>query len=159
MFGKNRSPERNDKSVILRTSSESELAAHLNILKMQPTSLDRSLLTALWQEAAIRLYYLWYAPWLGFSRPQNRSELSLRQRLGKVKRAIQNVLIPTEFNKSPLPRERLLLWYHLFACENHRDAIATALGVLGGEIEDLRTEEIRRVVDEMMPWSILEEGQ
>jgi hypothetical protein len=44
-----------------------------------------------------------------------------------------------------------LLWYHLFACDSHNDAIATALGVLGGSLDDLRTPETVRMVDEMMP--------
>ncbi|MFO8037862.1 MAG: hypothetical protein R6U67_00275, partial [Sodalinema sp.] len=48
-------------------------------------------------------------------------------------------------------QKQLLLWYHLFACETHRDVIATALGVLGGELEDKRTEQSRAIVQEMMP--------
>gem|GEM_PF-5055964 len=46
-----------------------------------------------------------------------------------------------------------LLWYHMIACESHRQMLATALGVLNGELPDLRTEEIRYLVDTMMPWS------
>ena len=49
---------------------------------------------------------------------------------------------------------KLLLWYHLFACESHYDAIATALGVLSGELDDMRTSETHQLSDEMMPWSI-----
>jgi len=46
-----------------------------------------------------------------------------------------------------------MLWYHMIACESHRQMLATALGLLGGEIKDLRTEETRILADEMMPWS------
>lgn len=42
----------------------------------------------------------------------------------------------------------------LFACESHRDSIATALGVLSGELEDMRTDETRALADEMMSWSM-----
>jgi len=31
-----------------------------------------------------------------------------------------------------------LRWYHVVACESHRQMLATALGVLGGEIVDAK---------------------
>jgi hypothetical protein len=37
----------------------------------------------------------------------------------------------------------------MFACESHSDAISTALGVLGGELEDVRSLEARRLIDNM----------
>ncbi len=40
-----------------------------------------------------------------------------------------------------------LLGYHLFACQSHREAISTALGILGGELPDLRTAETRGLAD------------
>ena len=46
-----------------------------------------------------------------------------------------------------------LLWYHMVACESHRQMLATALGVLCGEIRDLRTDESCLLADEMLPWS------
>ena len=47
-----------------------------------------------------------------------------------------------------------LLWHHMFSCESHRDSLATALGILGGELEDMRTEQTRYLADKMMPWSV-----
>ncbi len=46
-------------------------------------------------------------------------------------------------------KNKFLLWYHMFACESHSDAISTALGVLGGELEDVRSLEARRLIDNM----------
>ena len=43
-----------------------------------------------------------------------------------------------------------LLWYHLFACESHKYAIETALGVLGGEIMDMRTESTNDILKNML---------
>jgi hypothetical protein len=57
-----------------------------------------------------------------------------------------------KISKAP-SRQDLLLLYHLFACESHKDAISTALGVMSGELEDYRTNETTHLVDEMMPWS------
>jgi hypothetical protein len=44
-----------------------------------------------------------------------------------------------------------LLWYHLFACETHHDVIATALGVLSGELDDQRNAQSQGIVEDMMP--------
>jgi hypothetical protein len=45
-----------------------------------------------------------------------------------------------------------MLWYHMFDFESNRLMMATALGVLSGEINDLRTAETRALADEMLPW-------
>jgi hypothetical protein len=41
----------------------------------------------------------------------------------------------------------------MIAFESHRQMLATALGVLAGEMRDMRTEETRALADAMMPWS------
>ena len=41
----------------------------------------------------------------------------------------------------------------MFACDSHRDSITTALGLLSGELQDIRTLESKEIVDKMMPWS------
>jgi len=104
------------------------------------------LLEGLWQEASIKMYNQYYSRWLGFgSDSMIKSGLRLaRAKLGRFKR----MLIDRSFagNRNPT-QNQLLIWYHLFACDSHNDAIATALGVLGGELEDRRTEETARMVD------------
>lgn len=40
----------------------------------------------------------------------------------------------------------------MIACESHRQMPKASSGVCGGELGDLRTEETRRLVDELLPW-------
>jgi poly-gamma-glutamate synthesis protein (capsule biosynthesis protein) len=103
-----------------------------------------TLLAALFQENAVRLFYYNYGPYLGFPLqlpPRPGWRLLLRQFLGKTPPRV-------------VSRHDLLLWFHLFACQSHREAIAEALGVLGGELPDLRTAETARLADVLMPWSV-----
>jgi len=103
---------------------------------------DTYLFEGLWQEVALRAYYHYGAGYMRFgsdSRPRRR------MRIRAILSTLRNVLI-----KSRPCQYDYLLWYHLIACESHRQMLTTALGVLGGEIQDLRTEESRLLVDEMM---------
>lgn len=111
---------------------------------------DDDLFEALWQEVALRAYYHYGAGYMRFSAPPRRARRSLiKEGLSKIRHAL--------FNNSPDPRTdqySFMLRYNMIACESHRQMLATALGVLGGVIQDLRTEETRRLADEMMPWSV-----
>lgn len=110
---------------------------------------DRLLLEGLWHEVAVKMYDRFYCQWLNAKFDENvgirgYSKLILqriRRRLGVISCASEN----SAFN-----RQRNLLWYVLFACDSHSDAIGTALGILSGAINDLRTEETARLVGEMM---------
>lgn len=128
--------------ISVRLSSDEEFQNHSAYLSKcnQPLK-DRVLLTGLWQEAAVRMYNLTYAEYLGF-----KTRPGIKARLGRLRKKLKGTIEGSS-------REKLLLPYHLFACESHCDAITTALGVLGGELEDLRTDETHRLADEMMPWS------
>jgi len=147
-----------EESVLIRQSTSYEFQNHLDYLAIANKPLqNRTLLTGLWQESAIRMYYLWYSGWLGFAQPSNRftNSVSVRLFLGKLKNSLGYKFArikPITKNVSP-SRQQLLTWYHLFACESHCEAIVTALGVLGGELDDLRTTETKAIVDKMMPWS------
>lgn len=108
---------------------------------------DRELLEGLWQENSIRLFSNRYAEWLGVKKQQSPTISSsifqsLLKRIGFFKA-----------NEQALQVQNLLLWYVLLNCPSHIDAITTALGVLGGELNDCRSDETRRLADEMMPWS------
>lgn len=139
--------------VVVRESNEREAISHKEYLSRANYPLkNRKLLTGLWQEASIRMYHLWNAKWLGFEpegvRPRAKGGLwsFVRSMMGSLlgQHCRQGVSVS---------QNDLLLWYHLFACESHRDSITTALGVLSGELEDMRTDETRALADEMMPWS------
>ena len=95
-------------------------------------------------------YYRYGAKYMGFSSLAGRG---VRTRVKKGLSILRNSLRnrrPAE----PRPSSReYQLWYHMIACESHRQMLGTALGILAGEIGDLRTDETRQLVDEMMPWS------
>lgn len=137
--------EKNANGVVVRKSNNQECLLHKEYLSEVNLPLnDRELLTGLWQEASIRLYYRYYVDWLGFE--QERDRLSLADIIHLTKAAISKILRHKNRDNT-----QFLLKYHLFACESHRDAIATALGVLGGELDDLRTKTTREIADRMMP--------
>lgn len=122
---------------------------HQQYLKLCNTPLkDINQLAALWQEVSIRLFYNYYAKYLNL--PEGKSKIRklssykfLKSILGAINKNIRHKRIS--------PQEDLLVWYHLLACESHSNAIATALGILGKEINDIRTKESKLLVDKMIP--------
>ncbi len=134
-------------TILIEESLAAEQAIHRKYLEIcnRPFA-DDALFEALWSEVALRAYYHYGAEYIGFTPGRHYS--LLKKGLSKIK----NVL----FNKSTLSncnQYNLMLRYNMIACESHRQMLATALGVLAGEIKDLRTDETRRLADEMMPWS------
>lgn len=144
--------EQKGNSTIIRESLLSEYNDHCQYLKICNDSLkDKRKLMALWQEVSIRQYYLYYAQYLNFP---EKYHIQKRDKLKRRVRLIFNSLDEILYGKRNISTiEELLLWYNLFACESHSNAIATSLGVLSGELEDQRTEETRELVDQMMLWS------
>lgn len=140
--------------VVVREGNDSEAALHRAYLSHANYPLaDRKLLTGLWQESSIRMYHLWNAKWLGFKSETVR--IGVKDKLRSFMRGVHKSLFGRPRRQGvSASQDNLLLWYVLFACESHRDSIATALGVLSGELEDMRTDETRALADEMMPWSV-----
>lgn len=109
---------------------------------------DRELLTALWQDIAVRAYREYYRGYLGFpaeragGKPESAPVTSLWRQMWRGARRTPHA-----------SRQDYLLWHHLFGCLTHRDLIATALGVLGGELPDLRSDASRSLVDRWLPWT------
>ncbi len=110
---------------------------------------DRRLLEGLWQEVALRAYEAYYRSWLRF--PHERGAASPETSAAAWRRWCAGM------NRAGRPpkasRQDLRLWYHLFACATHHDSIATAIGVLSGELTDLRTPETATLVDRRMSWT------
>lgn len=126
---------KNGEKVTILESTEEESIYHKQYLGKACLCLSNDrLLSGLWQEVSIRLYSMWYAPWLDFK---------AKTIVHKLHHHIQKIFDLRYIN---------LRRYHLFACDTHRDAIVTALGLLSGESDDLRTEETRVLVNEMAPW-------
>ena len=144
--------EKDPSGVTVRLSTDMEFQQHSAYLSKCNIPLgDRMLLTGLWQESAIRMYDLWFASWLGIHQTKlEMQQKALRARLSALKRGGQEAI----FGRKSATRERELLIYYAFSCEEPRETISTSLGVLSGEVEDLRSDVTRRIVDEMMPWSV-----
>jgi len=139
--------------VVVRESNDSEATTHHEYLACANYPLaDRKLLTGLWQESSIRMYHLWNAKWLGFEPEIVRS--GPKNKLRSFIRCVKESFLGSHCEQvASVSQNNLLLWYHLFACESHQNSIATALGVLSDELDDMRTDETRALADEMMPWS------
>jgi hypothetical protein len=137
-------------TVVIKESNNEERESHRRYLEICNRPFDnQNLFESLWHEVALRVYYHHGARHMGFSVPLENVRCShIRTCLSMLKRALLNRVAP------PSPSQGdYLSWYHMIACESHRQMLATALGVLGGEIVDLRGAETRRLADEMMPWS------
>ena len=109
---------------------------------------NKQQLAALWQEVSIRMFYKYYARYLDL--PEGKLELT-KYGFYKLMKFLLIGLIKLIRLRKKTTQQNLLLWYHLFACESHNNAIATALGVLGKEIKDTRTVESSLLVDKMIP--------
>ncbi len=148
--------EAEDKRVYVRESSETERKNHEQYIKNCNLPLKNpTLLAGLWQETCLRTYFHYKAKYIDL--PNNQFiKLNKRERIAYLKdgfKKITNGLTGTE-KKVYSSKVNYLLWYVMFACQSHRDSLATSLGILSGELDDLRTDETRRLADEMMSWSI-----
>jgi hypothetical protein len=137
-------------AIRIREASDAEHSKHIAYLDQcnRPLS-DPILLEGLMQEASIRMYNDHFSKWLGFDSPSLLKIFSrhLRSKLGAIKRRLQG---DGSQSAQSATKGQLLLRYHLFACESHNEAIGTALGVLGGELEDRRSEETAILANELM---------
>lgn len=127
-----------DGKIEVRKSSKKESAKRQKYLKEANRVIENEeLYEGVWQEIAVASYEKWLASYLGFRKP--------------TKDAVR--LIGDVFRqRGKVSQEQLLLWYHIFANRSHRVSVETALGVLGGEVEDLRTERSRKWIRRNCPW-------
>lgn len=138
-----------DTMVIEESSSEEQESRRRYLEICNRPLLDDALFEALWQEVALRAYYHYGAGYMGFSASSRGGRrVLIKECLSKIRGALLNrpsVSRPHQYD--------LMQWYSMIACESHRQMLTTALGILACEIKDMRTEETRRLADEMMPWS------
>ena len=137
-------------SIRVREASDGEREKHMTYLDQcnRPLS-DSILLEGLWQEASVQMYNDHFAKYLGFDSP-SMLKVGARQLRAKLAALKRRLMGGGSQSAQPANIGKLLLWYHLFACDSHNDAIGTALGVLGGELEDCRNEETARLANEWM---------
>jgi len=137
-------------TIAIDESTEEERNSHQRYLEMCNRPLaDPDLFAGLWQEVVIRAYHHYGAKYMRFVPPSEGRRARIRKGLSMLKQVL--------LNRTPVAshpnRYDYLLWHNMIACESHRQMLATALGVLCGEIEDMRTQETTALADEMMPWS------
>ena len=136
------------KKISVNDSNQKEHTKHLSYLKLCNEPLkNRKLLEGLWQEASLRMYCSYYSSWLGFN--TLKKIIFLRSLITFAVKLILSVLLKQN-NNITLKKNKLLLHYHLFACESHKDAISTALGLLAGEIDDLRNKKTKKLANKWM---------
>jgi poly-gamma-glutamate synthesis protein (capsule biosynthesis protein) len=136
--------EDHGEGIAVRESTPGEALRHHEYLSICNKPLrDRILLEGLWQEVSIRMYHGYYQDWLGFNSSIRKDFFLCAHSLLRL---IRRAFVGKTKNFDAL-RAHYLLLYHLFVCDSHNDAISTALGSLGGELDDLRTEETAALVN------------
>ena len=141
-----------NKTILVEESSATEKVSRANYIGLCNHPFEfPELLPGIWQEIALRAYHHYGANYMRFSMPTHTS------RFNKVKTGlfmIKNALLKNNNPSNNPTHYDYLLWFHMISCESHRQMLLTALGVLSGEITDLRNIETKKIVDEMMPWSV-----
>jgi poly-gamma-glutamate synthesis protein (capsule biosynthesis protein) len=102
---------------------------------------------SLWQEVAVRAYFKYGGHYLGLL-----SQNSLGRIIKSCVINCKSCLSGNTFDNNQTKNQKQLLSYVMLACESHRQMLTTALGVLSGEIKDLRGEESSALVDEMLSY-------
>jgi poly-gamma-glutamate synthesis protein (capsule biosynthesis protein) len=114
---------------------------------------DPALLEGLWQENACLLWQTFYRVGLGWSTPPTGL---LRRGLHDLRRRLRTT-VDSSGGDDQHAAERFL--YHLFACEHHAEAIATALAVQAGVGVDRRTTRTAALAAAWLPgWREAMEG-
>lgn len=104
------------------------------------------LFESVWQEIALDSYQKYAAEYMGFKETTFEDEISLGNFVGRVKQLLRDMF---DSNRT-IKKRQYMIWYHMVACESHRQVLTTALGVLSGEIEDIRDKKSRTIVSEVM---------
>jgi hypothetical protein len=132
-----------DGVIVVSPSDPQQRRAHNEYLHLCNAPLGvPSRLKALYQEVALHLFYEHYAGYLNLAFKPARIR-DWREWARRIKMLLM-------YGREGCGRPQQLLWHVLFACLSHREAIAEALGVLAGEIPDLRDDETRQLVKQMM---------
>ncbi len=133
---------------IIRRANGTEKAIHDAYLESCNRVIqNKPLLHGVWQEVSLQLFNNHYSEYLNFSGKFTIRDLSIEKRFSVLKRSLRSFITGKEvILPNPVSTHQHLLWYHLFACESHKHAIETALGVLSGELDDLTNEESKEIL-------------
>lgn len=97
---------------------------------------DREFLESFWHSFSLKAYDTYYHSYI-------RDTKLPPSKIGKL---------ITAYNSKPIDEATYRLWYHLFACQTHHHAIATALGIKSGEISYQPNKQVEKYISKYMPW-------
>jgi hypothetical protein len=136
------------KKIKVRESTKYEKYKHFEYIKICNKPLKNPIfLEGLWQEASIRMYNDYYSRWLEFNSSKKRNIYQIFKNLIKM---FFCKLLRKKTGSINQKIHKYLLHYHLFICDSHKEAISTALGLLGGELKDFRSKKTKKMVDKWM---------
>lgn len=134
------------RNISIEESNPEEYEEHIKFIELcnRPFH-DDLFFDSLWQEVAIRAYFKYGGHYMDFLPPNSLGSI--------VKKCVHNCkpyFFGNKVEYNQITQQKQLLYYHMVTCESHRQMLTTALGVLSGEIKDLRSEESSALVDEML---------
>jgi hypothetical protein len=119
---------------------DTEVNQYLNFVN-EPIS-NPKFLAGLWQESAFYLFSNYGAKYMSWD---NSIQTILRRKLFGYARDLWEYHKQPDLRKFETTSEQNLLRYHMINCDSHRNVLSTVLGVLGGEIEDLRNSQTKTI--------------
>jgi hypothetical protein len=93
------------------------------------------------------MYHKHYENWLEFN---SINKINIYRPLKRITSKLINSILSKKTDNIPPKIKQYLLHYHLFACDSHREAVSTALGLLSGELNDLRNKVTKKLIDKWM---------
>jgi poly-gamma-glutamate synthesis protein (capsule biosynthesis protein) len=105
---------------------------------------DIKLLSGLWQECAFYLFSTYGSRFMEWDQSLGAT---LKKRLSWLAKDYWIVKKNSELRSFQLTEHQSLLRYHMISCDSHRNVLTTVLGVLGGEIEDLRNSNTNKIFE------------
>ena len=137
----------NYKEITIKKTSYEENVKYIRYLnKYNKIINNERLYEATWQELALHIYFSQGAKNLGILWFNKTYKKKLFVMILNILKQEINTFIDKIVNR----KSSLLLKYHMISCESHRQMLYTALGILSGEILDLRTSKSKCIIKEII---------
>ncbi len=103
-------------------------------------------LEALWQEFAMIMFETHYGKSLKVIPPTPKN-ITIKDKISDIKLVASGKYDKFLCRRNQLSKQDYAVWYHLFDCLSHQSAIETALGILSGQLTDLRTPYSKKMLE------------